>query len=112
MKVYIAGPMRGYENYNFDAFDNAKKYLESKDIIAISPADLDRVYEGWGKYAPDDFTVDKRFKYDCIKRDLDVIFQCDGIYMLHGWEPSTGANLELSLANFLGIKVYYESEGV
>jgi len=112
MTVYIAGPMRGYTNYNFDAFDFAKEYLQRKGIVAISPADLDRLYEGWGTYAPDNFVVDKRFKYDCIKRDLNAIYDCDGIYMLNGWEDSTGANLELSLANFLGLNVYYEKDGV
>ena len=40
--VYIAGPMRGYPRFNFDAFDAAQSHLESLGYRVISPAALDR----------------------------------------------------------------------
>ena len=36
--VYISGPMSGLENYNFEAFDNAAKYIRDRGDIAVNPA--------------------------------------------------------------------------
>lgn len=109
-KIYIAGPMRGYENCNFDAFDSARDAITEAGDIAISPADMDRLYEGWGKYAPEglEFTLEdcKRF----MRRDLAVIEECDAIYMLIGWEQSKGATLEKAYADYLGLKVILQKE--
>lgn len=109
-KIYIAGAMRGYVNYNFDAFDEAEKMLREEGWIPVSPAAMDRLYEGWGKYAPDDFVADKAFVYKCMRRDLDAIFDVDAIYLLKGWEESEGANAELALAKCLGIQIIYQIE--
>ena len=43
LKIYIAGPMRGYKNLNHEAFDRAEKNLKSKIIYdPINPAKLDK----------------------------------------------------------------------
>ena len=41
LTVYIAGPMRGYPRFNFDAFDAAAEMLQDTCDV-ISPAQLDR----------------------------------------------------------------------
>lgn len=115
IKAYIAGPMRGYENFNFDAFDAAAKMLRAEGIHPISPTDIDRMMEGWGQYPPEDLEVDKALKTRCIMRDLAVIaYELDGkhgdfLYLLKGWEPSSGANLELAAAKYFGVSVVRES---
>ena len=43
-----------------------------------------------------------------LKRDVDLIFECDCMYMLWGWEKSEGARMEHALATALGMKVYYQ----
>jgi len=43
-----------------------------------------------------------------MKEDLKALLDCDGIYMLRGWEQSKGAKIEYELAMNLGIKRYYE----
>ena len=43
MRIYIAGPMRGYTLDNFPAFDEAAEYLKRCDWEVISPAELDRL---------------------------------------------------------------------
>jgi hypothetical protein len=106
--IYIAGPMRGYDNYNFDAFDSTEKRLKDEGYIVISPVVMDRLYEGWGKYPPDDFVPDEAFVKRCMKRDLDAIYDVDAIYMLKGWENSEGATAEYSLAKCLGKRILYE----
>ena len=110
-RAYIAGPMRGYDNYNFPAFDAAYVDMIGREYIPVSPADMDRMYEGWDLYPPEtgfDSGDLKRF----IRRDLAVILDLDPatdiIYMLKGWENSKGALVEKALAEFVGLEVVYE----
>ena len=127
-KAYIAGPMRGYDLFNFPAFDAAKlKLLDEEEYHVVSPADIDRMFEDWPKgemdheghyptqYPPEDFvpTIEdfKRF----IRRDLNFLLELspengDAIYLLKNWEQSKGARVELALAEFLGLKVLYEDD--
>lgn len=108
MKLYLAGPMRGKPNYNFDEFDRMEQQLKDEGYTVVSPAAMDRLYEGWDKYVPDDFVVNSDFVRRCMKRDLDAIYDCDAIYLLKGWEESTGAKAEYALAVCLGLQVIYQ----
>jgi hypothetical protein len=112
-KCYIAGPMRGYKNFNFDAFDDAAIDMTEEGHVAINPAAMDRLYEGWANYPPLDLKVDQRLKERCMRRDLEAIFDLrpengDFVYMLKGWEQSSGALVEKALAEFLGLGVIYQ----
>jgi hypothetical protein len=40
-----------------------------------------------------------------ISRDVDAIFQVATVFLLPGWEKSTGATAEVALAKWLGKKV-------
>lgn len=112
MLYYIAGPMRGIYRYNFDAFDDAALMLSKRLDRCISPADLDRESGFDPDDLPDDHdwnTVPDDFDFlDCVNRDIEAIKKCDAIYMLSGWENSTGANAELALAKWLGLHIEYE----
>ena len=108
MKVYIAGPMRNYPNYNFDAFDEAYVKLYAKGHIPVSPTDLDRVYEGWEQYPPEDLVITDELKRRVMRRDLNAIFECEAIYLLHGWKGSEGVAVELALAKYLGLEILYQ----
>ena len=109
-KIYIAGPMRGYENYNFPAFDAAEALLRSRCWIPINPAAMDRIQEGWDKYPPEDWKPSPAFNQRVMRRDLDALFGCYAIYMLTGWVASEGAQVELALALYLGLSVFYEKK--
>ena len=103
-KIYIAGPMRGYAAYNFPAFDRAERILRNRDYHPVSPAAMDRLFEGWGAAPPEgiEFTQEdfKRF----ILRDIVALMDCDAICRLPGWQDSKGAKLEIALAEFLGLE--------
>lgn len=102
MKLYVAGPMRGYDQFNFPAFDRAAAVLRAAGHEAISPAEMDRE-AGLDETAntSEDFDVK-----DALRRDFEVILSADGIVMLPGWEDSTGANAERFVAETTGRAVY------
>lgn len=101
-KIYIAGPMRGYKDFNFPAFDTAEAKLKHEGWDTISPAQMDRDI-GFDelKDVPTQEWID-----DAIARDINAIMGCDAICLLDGWEKSTGANAEKALAEWRGIPVY------
>ena len=101
MRLYIAGPMRGYDEYNFPAFDAAAKALRRAGHHAVNPAELDR-HSGIHEFTdplPDGF-----FR-EAMKRDCVAICECDGIALLPGHEDSAGVKVEWTLASFLGLDI-------
>lgn len=107
--------MRGYEKFNFDAFDAAHDFLWDQGFHAVSPADLDRIVDGWHPHPPDDLACDDGVKKRCMRRDLIVILDMDpsngdAIFMLDGWEQSEGAKVELAVARFLGLRAIFQDK--
>lgn len=117
MRAYLAGPMRGYEQYNFPAFDRARDFLITKGWNPISPADLDR-NEGITGFTTD---LPPDFIFNALRRDFMALCQCEAIVFLSGWEESEGANAEKFVAEHIGLPMYfidtdtgelYDEEGV
>jgi hypothetical protein len=112
--IYVAGPMRGYENYNYPAFDRCARVLREQGWTVINPAELDREA---GKpmadpmaFSPDTNYEDHEFMRTALLRDVVAICKdCTAIYMMSNWERSKGANAELALAKALGLDIYYEA---
>jgi hypothetical protein len=104
MRVYISGPMRGYDGFNFAAFDYAKDILGLMGYEVYSPADFDRE-----AYPYHDFSTNTEpIGWDIQKvlaNDFIAVCKCDAIYMLKGWENSVGGKLELAVALAAGKKV-------
>ncbi len=106
--------MRGFENYNYPAFDRCARVLRDQGWNVINPAELDR---DQGKpissaydFDPDNCYEDHEFMRSALRRDMVAICEeCTAIYMMSGWEKSKGANAELALARALGIKIFYEA---
>jgi hypothetical protein len=101
MRIYIAGPMRGIENYNFPAFDAAAKRLRAAGHDPVNPADLDRAIGVNETTVP----LPEGFLRGAMKRDLGEICDCDAIAVLPGWEKSAGTVVELALAKLLGLPI-------
>ena len=112
--IYIAGPMRGIENFNFPAFDRQAKVLEEQGWKVINPAEMDRQdglpCSGPMEYDPAISYEDREFMRDALKRDLVVICdKCTAMYMMSDFEKSRGAKAEWHLAKALGLEIYYEA---
>ena len=112
--IYIAGPMRGYEDFNFPAFDRQAEVLREQGWVVINPAEMDRQdglpCSGPMEYDPVVNYEDREFMRDALKRDLVAICDdCTAMYMMSGWEESRGAKAEWHTAKAVGLKIYYEA---
>jgi hypothetical protein len=123
-RVYIAGPMRGYPNFNFPAFDAAAKRGRDLGYVVISPAELDRA-TGFSEQGQDgkvndrghNETVTLDFMKGAAWRDFKAIVGdrpdqfrptnegCDAVAMLPGWERSRGARAEKAIAEWVGLDI-------
>lgn len=92
MKVYLAGSISNNENY-VKQFSNAEKKLKESGYTVINPVkNLGFTYKEY------------------IDMGLCELSKCDVILLLHGWDKSEGAKLELKYACTVGIKVMFESD--
>ena len=106
--VYIAGPMRGYAAFNFPAFDEAEARFRENGWNVVNPAEMDREngFDETRDTIPEDPEERVALMREFMERDLMAILQrCTAIAMLPGWEKSSGAQVELALARFLGLDV-------
>jgi len=98
MRIYIAGPMRGREFYNFPAFHEAEQHLKDLGYDVVSPARLDIEAGFLMSHLPEDHDWNEMphgMDYeDTMARDLEALDTCDAIYMLRGWTTSQGAKRE------------------
>ncbi len=98
MRIYLAGPMRGYPEYNFPAFREAAAFLRAAGHEVVSPAELDDAIGG-----PEFATLNIK---DTFRRDLDALLQQDAIVLLPGWTDSRGAILECHAAQVCGLPAF------
>lgn len=102
--IYVAGPMSGYPNLNWDRFDRIAEQLATEGWDVVNPAALDREAgvdpdREMGEY---DYTA-------CALRDVEALLKCDAIYLMDGWQHSRGACWERALAKHHSIRRFYET---
>lgn len=108
-RFYLSGPMRGYEKFNFPAFDAAAAAGRAKGFGVMSPADMDRELGHTENDTLESINTpehQRRFAgRDCAAILALKAENGDGIALLPGWEQSTGALAELMLARWVGLCV-------
>ena len=118
--VYLAGPMTGYPQFNFPAFEAAAAALRSSGIAVISPAEVDDdTAVGTAARNSTDGKLDANGKLagqtwgDLLARDVKIVAdQVSGVALLPGWERSKGAKLEVTVALLAGKSVYLYHPGI
>jgi hypothetical protein len=113
MKIYIAGPMRGYKEFNYPAFHAAAKKLRRKGHFVFSPAEKDIERHGAdisrGNLRGDENLAAKLYGFDlrqALHEDLAYIcLHADAVALLPGWRASAGAMAEFHTAQALGLEI-------
>lgn len=116
-KIYIAGPMRGYPQFNFPAFDRAAALGRSLGWDVISPAEMDREHGIDENTAPsvDVNGGEPAWVRVFILRDVNILINTlkaeagDAIAVLPGWEKSVGAVGEVALGLWAKL-LFYDAE--
>lgn len=108
-KMYLSGPMRGYAEFNFPAFERVTNIIraERSDIELITPHELENACD----FDPDKFDpyTDSNVKdhlKKVLKRDAEFVLESDCVLTMHGWEDSKGASAEVMLAQAAGIPCF------
>jgi len=86
---YLSGPITGYPNHNTEEFTTQATFLRSNGKRIINPCALPHL-PSWKAN---------------LKRDIKRLMNCEGIFVLKGWQASKGAVLEVFLAIILGMPV-------
>ena len=111
-RCYIAGPMTRIPLFNFPAFDAATAEVRALGYEPLSPADLDRAagFDPMGLPADWDWSVipDTFDMGAAFDRDIEAIKSSEAIYMLAGWQQSTGATAEYHLAKWRKLTIHYQ----
>lgn len=81
MRIYISGKITGTTDY-MQRFSAAERKLKARGLSVVNPAKVNGMM-------PEDMTWEEYMKMSFCMLEL-----CDAIYMLPGWEDSTGAILE------------------
>ena len=102
MKLYLAGPMRNFPDFNFPAFHAAAKRLRAEGHEVFNPAE---------KGAEKDAASNQNsLEFRRLVFGLDTAWICgeaEGMVMLDRWVESRGAFAEWALANALGLPIRY-----
>lgn len=95
MKIYLSGKISGTDlDYVRRLFDKVATTLRALGHEVINP-----LCNGLSETDPWE---------EHIAKDIINLIDCEGIYMLQGWEDSQEARIEHAIAKEIGLKVMYE----
>ena len=95
MKIYLSGKISGTDlSTTRRRFSEVAEKLQSLGHKVVNP-----LCNGLSEHDPWE---------EHIAKDIINLIDCEGIYMLQGWEDSQGARIEHAIAKEIGLKVMYE----
>lgn len=119
--IYVSGPMRAHDGFNFPAFMEAEEVLRDwypeadicnparEDIVRFdlrAMLDEDPTGLSAGRWLKEETHFGEAELRDALGRDLAFITErCDLLVLLDGWETSRGALAEKAAAEALGADV-------
>lgn len=99
MKIYISGKITGLPLQEVkERFASAQALLEEIGFETVNPLK---------KGLPESATWEQH-----MVKDIELLLQCDAIYMMDNWVDSTGASIEYDVAMRTGKDVWFESNVV
>lgn len=92
--IYLAGPITGYDMVErMQTFAKKAKELRAQGHVVVNPFEIHAPDIGW---------------IAALRADLKREMDCDTIFLLKGWERSSGVRLELHVALSLNFDVMVE----
>jgi len=96
VKLYVAGPMTGYNEYNYRQFSYAADRLEYYGYEVLNPCDNDKILKK---------SIAIPTWQDYMKASIKQVLEAEGMAVLAEWGLSRGARLEVNIAHSLQIPV-------
>jgi hypothetical protein len=90
--IYLSGPMTGFPDFNYPTFNTAAAVLRGMGFVVFNPA------ENFGG----DMT---RERSEYMRVDIQAVLESKMLVALPLWAVSTGAVLEIRIAQEIGIRV-------
>ena len=102
MKVYLSGAITGVKHAD-KLFARAEEKLELLGYEVVNP------YK-FGEYLKKEYAKENKVpKYENYMRgDIELLINCDAIYLLENWGTSKGARLEKKIAEVLKMQIMTE----
>lgn len=95
--VYIAGPMRGLPNFNYDLFHQVTEQFRESGITVFNPAET--------------FDGDQSREFsEYMRADVKMLLKSSMVFFLPGWQDSEGARLEYLLAKAFGLEILFHKD--
>lgn len=95
-RIYIAGPMTGYPEFNYPAFNAEAARLRELGYYVANPAENPVPRCGsWQGY---------------MRMAIAQLVTCDAVVTLPNWRSSNGAHLEVVIATRLHLAIFKEGE--
>ncbi len=89
--IYLTGPMSGYSEFNHPAFKSATAQLRGLGYEVLSPHEVGEIPgKSWADY---------------IRKDMPLLMAARTVVALPNWECSRGSQLEIYIAQSLGVPV-------
>lgn len=99
VRIYISGPMTGYEKFNFDEFNKMENdiLINFDGVSVVNPVAISKKVEA----------VKENPTYvDYLREDFRELIDCDAVILLDGWRDSGGCQKEVSIAKSLNIPCF------
>lgn len=93
---YLSGPMKGYVNKNFPAFEATAATLREAGFTIVSPHEIEVPQR-----------VGMATVVDYLRADMRALLDCTDIILMQGWPQSRGCNIELAIARELHMGVHF-----
>lgn len=104
-RLYIAGPMTGYPEYNFPAFFAAERFYSKAGFDVLNPARVDVETDGFDPRK--DPTAKPPLSHaEYMERAKANVASCEYMALLPGWHFSVGVFVELKQAAQSGVRVF------
>ena len=112
MKIYIAGPMTGVEDFNFPLFFETEEKLKELGYETLNPATNDGASLEVAIQNAISASANGATWSSYMRLDLSNLCLSDAVCVLPNWKSSKGASLEVQVAQALGLPIYVLKEGV